>query len=297
MSPNPRRRSLLLAGLCTTALLPFAGALAKPGRSTIAEQALRALETRYGGRLGVVVLDTASGARVGHRAEERFPLCSTFKALAAAQVLARVDRGEERLDRRVVFSQEDLVTYSPVTEKKLGPPGMSMAELCHAAVTVSDNAAGNLLLQSFGGPAALTAFVRGLGDAVTRLDRWEPELNEAVPGDPRDTTSPGAMADSLRTLLVGDGLSAASRAQLAQWLIATTTGGQRLRAGLPADWRVGDKTGTGANGVANDVAIAWPPGRAPVLITAYYTGSPATPEERNAVHAEVGRIAARWVAT
>lgn len=295
VSPDPGRRSLLLAGLCAATVLPLGRALAGPDRSAIAGQALQALEQRHGGRLGVALVDSGSGARVGHRADERFPMCSTFKALAAALVLARVDRGEERLDRRVVFSSQDLVTYSPVTGERVGEPGMRMDELCHAAVTLSDNTAGNLLLDSFGGPAGLTAFVRGLGDEVTRLDRRETELNEALPGDPRDTTSPAAMAATLGSLLLGQALSAASREQLAAWLIATTTGAQRLRAGLPAQWRIGDKTGTGEHGVTNDVAIAWPPGRAPILITAYYAESPASPDQRSEVLAEVGRIATAWV--
>ncbi len=166
------RRSLLLAGAYAAALVPFRHAFAKasPAVESMHER-LQALERRHGGRLGVSILDTASGKRIGHRADERFPLCSTFKFLAAAQVLARVDRGEEQLQQRIVYSDKDLVTYSPETGKHVGAPGMTLAELCHAAITLSDNTAGNLLLDSFGGPAGLTAFARGLGDAVTRLDR------------------------------------------------------------------------------------------------------------------------------
>jgi beta-lactamase class A len=289
------RRSLLLAGAYTAALAPLSHAFAKSAPAIDMHERLQALERRHGGRLGVSILDTASGKRTGHRADERFPMCSTFKFLAAAQVLARVDRGEEKLERRIIFAKKDLVTYSPVTEKHLGAPGMSVAELCHAAITLSDNTAGNLLLDSFGGPAGLTAFARSLGDTVTRLDRRETELNEAIPGDPRDTTTPAAMLDDMRTLLLGDVLSPASRMQLADWLRATTTGGSRLRAGLPKDWRVGDKTGTSDNGVSNDIAIVWPPGRAPLLVTAYYAESTAPQETRNAVIAEVGRIAAERV--
>jgi beta-lactamase class A len=252
---------------------------------------LAELERRNGGRLGVAALDTASGRRVGHRTDELFPLCSTFKFLAAAFVLARVDRGEEKLDRRVVFSEKDLVTYSPVTKDHVGPGGMSMAEICEAAVTLSDNTAGNLQLASFGGPSGLTSYVRSLGDRTTRLDRIETELNEAKPGDPRDTTAPAAMLGTMQRLLIEDALSAASRDRLIGWLLASKTGARRLRAGLPADWRVGDKTGTGGNGTVNDVAIAFPPGRSPILIAAYYTESTISDDARNTVIADAARLA------
>ena len=286
------RRSLLLAGTYSAVLAPLGHALAKAAPATDMHERLQALERRHGGRLGVSILDTASGKRTGHRADERFPMCSTFKFLAAAQVLARVDRGEERLDRHIVYAKDDLVAYSPMTEKHVGAPGMTLAELCHAAITLSDNTAGNLLLDSFGGPAGLTAFARTLGDNVTRLDRRETELNEAIPGDPRDTTTPAAMLDDMHRLLLGDVLSPASRKQLGDWLLANTTGGSRLRAGLPGDWRVGDKTGTGDNGASNDIAIVWPADRAPLLITAYYAESTVPQETRNAVLAQVGEIAA-----
>jgi beta-lactamase class A len=265
--------------------------LALPAFANDAAKDLADLERRNGGRLGVAALDTASGRRAGHRADERFPLCSTFKFLAAALVLARVDRGEEKLDRRVVYSDKDLVTYSPVTKDGVGPRGLLLAELCDAAVTLSDNTAGNLLLASFGGPSALAAFTRTLGDDVTRLDRIETALNEAAPGDPRDTTTPAAMLHDMQRLLVGDALSASSRERLAGWLVASKTGAKRLRAGFPADWRVGDKTGSGDHGTANDVAIAWPSGRAPILVAAYYTGSTVADEVRSAVIADAGRLA------
>jgi beta-lactamase class A len=219
-------------------------------------------------------------------------MCSTFKFLAAACVLARVDKKEERLDRRVTFAESDLVTYSPVTKDRVGAGGMSVAELCEAAMTLSDNSAGNLLLASFGGPAGLTAFARSLGDDVTRLDRTETALNEATPGDPRDTTSPAAMLETMRKLVVGDALSAAAREQLIAWLIANKTGDKRLRAGLPKDWRVGDKTGSGDHGVANDIGIAWPPGRAPIIVSAYFAESPQSMEARSTVLEMVGRIVA-----
>ena len=279
------RRTLLATPLLTL-----------PAFADDAESSLRELERRNGGRLGVAMLDTAGGRRVVYRGDERFPLCSTFKFLASALMLARVDRGEERLYRRIVFSESDVVTYSPATKEYAGPSGMTVDAICAAAVTLSDNTAGNLMLASFGGPAGLTAFVRTLGDPVTRLDRIETELNEGTPGDPRDTTSPLAMLGTMQKLVTGDVLSVASRERLIGWLVANKTGDKRLRAGMPSSWRIGDKTGTGGNGSANDIAVAWPPGRAPVFVTVYYTGSTISDEARSAVIAEAGRIATAGVA-
>jgi beta-lactamase class A len=250
---------------------------------------LKRLETESSGRLGVALLDTGTGQCVGHRVNERFPMCSTFKVLVSGAVLHSVDAGKESLVRRIYFTDADLVAHSPETQKRVGPIGMTVAELCEAAMTLSDNTAGNLLLASIGGPQGLTAFVRSLGDDVTRLDRIETELNEAAPDDPRDTTSPDAMASDLRALALGNVLSTKSRAQLIGWLAANMTGGKRLRAGLPAGWRVGDKTGTGEQGTANDVAVIWPPDRAPFVITAYLTGAAAPAERQDAVMAAVGR--------
>jgi len=249
-----------------------------------------ALERARGGRLGVAVLDTETGRRMTHRGDELFPLCSTFKFLAAAAVLARVDRKEERLDRRIPVAKSDLVPYSPVTEKRAGEE-MTVAEICEAAMTLSDNTAGNLLLESLGGPSGLTAFVRSLGDSVTRLDRFETELNEVGPGDPRDTTTPLAMIRNLNKLLLEPTLSESSRRHLTAWLVGNKTGDARLRAGFPPDWRIGDKTGTG-NGIANDIAVVWPVERAPVLVAAYLRGARAPVEARNVVLAEVARIIA-----
>lgn len=285
MAVQPTRRAVLTVPFLTVPLL------AVPAFANDAKPKFAELERRNGGRLGVAAFDTASGRRIGHRSEERFPMCSTFKFLAAAFVLARVDRGEERLDRRIVYSTQDLVTYSPITKDHVGPAGLSVAELCDATMTLSDNTAGNLLLASFGGPAGLTAYARSLGDQTTRLDRIETALNEGLPDDPRDTTSPIAMLGTMQRLLLGDALSAASRDHLTGWLIANKTGDKRLRAGMPG-WKVGDKTGTGGNGSANDIAIAWPTGRAPLLVTVYYTGSTISDEARNDVIAEAGRIVA-----
>jgi beta-lactamase class A len=173
---------------------------------------------------------------------------------------------------------------------------MTLAELCDAAVTLSDNTAGNLLLAAIGGPAGLTAYLRSLGDKVTRLDRIEPFLNDVAPGDRRDTTSPAAVAMTLRQLVLGDALSPDSRARLTGWLVGCKTGDDRLRAGLPAGWRVGDKTGTGPHGDTNDIAVLWPPGRPPLVVTTYLSESSAPPERRNAALATVGRAVAQFVA-
>lgn len=287
----PSRR--LVLGAAGAAWL--AGGLGRARRAWAAE-GLRArlapdlarIETGSGGRLGVAVLDTGTGERAGHREHERFPLCSTFKLLAAAAVLARVDAGQDRLDRRIAYDRADLVAYSPVTGPRVGEGGLTLAELCEAAMILSDNTAGNLLLAALGGPAGLTAYARSLGDETTRLDRIEPELNEALPGDPRDTTTPAAMLANLETLLLGDALRAASRERLTRWMLDSRTGGARLKAGLPSSWRVGDKTGTGERGTANDVAVAWPTDRPPVLVAAYLTEATAAPEGRNAALAGVG---------
>jgi beta-lactamase class A len=267
----------------TRAAAGFADALAP---------AIMRIESESGGRLGVAVLDTRTDARFGHRADERFPMCSTFKLLAAAAILARVDDGKERLERRVRFEAGDIVVNSPVTKNRAGGEGMSLDELCEAAMTFSDNTAGNLLLAALGGPAGLTAYARSLGDTVSRLDRIEPELNEARPGDPRDTTTPVAMLANLRVLALGEALSAGSRAQLVRWLIANKTGDTRLRAGLPGGWRVGDKTGAGEQGTTNDVAVIWVPERAPAIVSVYLTQTSASAEQRNGTLAAVGRAVA-----
>lgn len=286
----PRRP--LLAGLLLAPALVPAGRAAAAAPEEGFRAGLAALEAQHGGRLGVAMLDGGSGRLLAYRGEERFPMCSTFKAIAAARVLARVDRGEERLDRRLHYPQDSVVTYSPATGPQAGAAGMTMDAICEAAVTLSDNTAGNLMLDSFGGPAGLTAWLREIGDGVTRLDRRETELNEAIPGDPRDTTTPAAMAGLLRTLLLGEALSPASRARLAGWMVDCRTGDARLRAGLPSGWRVGDKTGSGGDKATNDIAIVWPPGRAPVLVAAYYVGSPAADAVRATVLAAAGKLVA-----
>jgi beta-lactamase class A len=282
------RRTMLSGSLIAAPALLSLHAAADDAEFAVLRE-LDALERRHGGRLGVAILSGTNG--VGRRDDERYALCSTFKFLAAAFVLLRVDRRQESLTRRVVYSKDDLVTYSPTTEKHVGS-GLTIGEICEAAMVLSDNTAGNLLLDSFGGPAGLTSFMRSLGDTVTRLDRRETELNEATPGDPRDTTTPIAMIEMLRKIVLGSVLSASSREQLIAWLVANKTGDKRLRAGIPQGWRVGDKTGSGSNNATNDIAVIWPPDRAPILVTAYYAEARATDDERNAVLAEVGRLAA-----
>ncbi|KQT73570.1 class A beta-lactamase [Methylobacterium sp. Leaf465] len=259
--------------------------------------ALARIAGDLGGRAGIAVLDTSGGPALLHDAEGAFPLCSTFKLLLAAAILARVEAGRERLDRRLAYGEADLDTYAPVTTRALragGPEAgaMSVEALCAAALVWSDNTAANLLLDALGGPAALTAYGRSLGDPVTRLDRTEPDLNSAVPGDPRDTTRPAAMAATVGKILLGPSLTEASRARLEGWMTASRTGTKRLRAGLPADWGVGDKTGSGAYGTANVVALLRPPARAPLVAAIYLTGSDTTSEARDAAHAAIGRVIA-----
>lgn len=254
------------------------------------ESGCAALERQYGGRLGAAIIDTASGRRAAWRGEERFPLCSTFKLLLAGAVLARVDAGGAALDERITVRRRDLVSYSPVVEKELARGAMTIESLCLAAVTVSDNAAANLLLRRIGGPPALTAFLRSLGDPVTRLDRIEPALNDVGPGEERDTTTPAAIAETVRQLLVAEvALSPRSRERLVTWAMATSTGQARLRAGIPAPWPLAHKTGTGDQ-ASNDVGVAWAPG-GPLVVSAYYVAPEASPPVREAVLAGVGRLA------
>jgi beta-lactamase class A len=286
-SASPSRRSVLM----WIGLLPFATGRA---RASVAQAAmrLRELEPKSKGRLGVALLDTSNGVRAVYRADELFPMCSTFKFLAVAAVLSRIDDGSERLDRRIPFGRADLMDYAPVTTMHVADGGMTVADLCGAAITVSDNTAANLLLNTIGGPAGLTAYARGLGDSVTRLDRTEPDLNEARPGDPRDTTSPNAMLRDIQQILLGDALSTRSRTRLADWLAGGTTGATRFRAGVSENWKVGEKTGSGASGTSNDIGVIWPPERKPILAAAFLTESTAPPEVRDKVLADVARIAA-----
>jgi beta-lactamase class A len=290
------RREVVTGVVATVATFGLLKANAVHAAAPFLAEELSQIESGSGGRLGVAILDTGTQRHAEHRAGELFPMCSTFKLLAAAAVLKRVENGQDQLQRRIKFLSSDIVVYSPVTKDHIGGDGMTLAELCAAAVNYSDNTAGNLLLASLGGPQALTAYARSIGDMITRLDRIEPDLNEAVPGDPRDTTSPAAMLQDLRSLLFGNVLSAASKDQLTTWLLGNRTGDARLRAGLPPGWRCGDKTGSGERGSTNDIGVIWPPQSAPVLVTIYLTETTATSEARNATLADVGRAIARALA-
>jgi beta-lactamase class A len=287
------RRSFLAALAASAACVRArAAASSAEERLALANKRLAEIEAREGGKLGVFVRDTGGGATIEHRADERFPMCSTFKLLTAAAALKRVDDGAERLDRTIAYGPNDLLEYAPIVKAHVAEGGMTVADLCAAAIDWSDNTAGNLILQSIGGPAGFTQFARSLGDELTRLDRNEPTLNESLPGDPRDTTSPRAMATNMQKVLLGDALSDASRHQLQTWLIGDKVGDKRLRAGLPPSWRIGDKTGTGDRGSTNAVAIIWPPGRAPLIATVYYTESSASVDARNAIHKAIGALIA-----
>ena len=275
-------------------LLTFLAASAASGGKDAAAR-ITAIETRIGGRIGVAAVDTSNDKHLDYRAEERFPMCSTFKFLAAAAVLKRVDEKKEKLERFVPYNAKDILEYAPVTKEHLNEGGMTLGALCEAAIEQSDNTAGNLLLNAIGGPAGLTNFVRALGDPVTRLDRIEPELNSAIPGDERDTTTPAAISLDMQKLLLGDALSEASRRKLDDWLQRNETGGSMIRAGVPKTWSVGDKTGRGANGATNDIAIMRPPGRAPILLAIYSVGSTATANDRAAAIAEVTKVVAEFL--
>jgi beta-lactamase class A len=298
-----RRQSLLLAS--TSLLLPFVG-VARAGARPVAElPALAALERKVGGRLGVALLDTGSGQLVGYRLDERFGMCSTFKMPLAATILREVDQGRMRHDQWVAYGPADKVAHAPITEQHLKRGGMTLIALAEAAQTTSDNVAANVLLKLIGGPAGFTSILRSTGDTITRLDRYEPHMNHVKGQDARDTTTPAAIARTTERLLTSDWLSSASRELLIGWMVATTTGELRIRAGLPNNWRSGDKTGTGwapqMPNKYNDVAITWPPGKAPLVISAFYeTARPykgGMRDEDQAVLAEVGRIAAAWSAT
>ena len=269
------------------------------GRDQVTRQwndTLAHIERSAQGHLGVAMLDTGSGLALGWRQDERFAMASTFKLVLAGWMLALVDQGKERLDARVVYGRDVVVDYSPVSGPRAGDGGgLTVAELCSATVSLSDNTAANVLLARHGGPAGFTAFVRALGDRSTRLDRNEPSLNEAAVGDPRDTTTPLAMLQTMHKLVLGDVLTPASRVWLQRWLAETSTGDKRLRAGAPG-WKVGDKTGTARSGTSNDIGVLWPAGGgAPVLVTCYLTQSTASPEQRDAAIAQVARavLAAR----
>jgi len=250
--------------------------------------AARAEETALSARLGAAVLDTATGQFWRYHADERFPMDSTHKAFSCAALLAKVDKGEASLDRRVVILATDIEPYSPITENKIAPDAMSLSELCGAALGVSDNTAANFILAALGGPGGVTAFFRALGDETSRLDRTETDLNEAEPGDVRDTTTPAAAVADLNKILLGSALKPVSRERLKHWMINDRVAGPLLRAALPEDWRIADKTGAGGHGSRGVVAVIWPPNRAPLVAAIYLADTSASIEARNAAIKNIG---------
>ena len=283
-------------GLTRRALLGASALLfARPARAADEEydtpgRRFMAMEKQLGLRINVAALDTGNGNSIFYRESERVLMCSTFKVMLVAATLARIDSGKERLDRVVHYQKSDLLDYAPETTKNIAR-GMSVRELCAAAITLSDNTAANLLFAGVDGPAGLTRFARGLGDSRTRFDRIEGALN--VPDGELDTTTPSAMLANLKGLLLDDSLLPASRQQLTDWMIGCATGLARLRAGLPPGWRAGDKTGSGGVGQLNDIAILWPPGaRKPVLVCAYTQGNKPDDTADDHALADIGKIIA-----
>lgn len=284
------RRTLLLI-----LLVLAAPPLAQAGDGAILAAA-RQIEAGLVARVGLSIHDTGSGESWQYRADERFPMASTFKVLACGTLLSRADTGEIDPGQQVEIMRRDILSYAPVTERRVGAR-MSLHSLCEATMRTSDNTAVNKVLDALGGPGAVTRFTRSLGDETTRLDRREPDLNEGRPGDPRDTTTPAAMAATLRDLVLEDALSPASREQLVQWLVDNEVGGPLLRAGLPDDWRIGDRTGAGGHGTRGVVAALWPPERAPLIAVVYITETTASMDERNAAIAFIGEVLAETVST
>jgi len=272
--------------LCSSLALLASPSLAQPAPVA----AIADYETASGGRIGLCVENLRTGAKIAWRADERFVMCSTFKVSLAACVLASVDKGLTRLDELIAYGPDDLLEYAPVAKQNLEKGAMSVADMCKAAVELSDNTCANALLVRVGGPSALTAFWRSIGDEVSRLDHNEPELNRSPPGDPHDTTTPAAMAGNLRSLIFGNVLSLNSRERLTAWMLGCKTGDNRLRAGLPKDWRVGDKTGNNGKDAAGDIAMTWSTRGEAVLICAYTQGGAPTARQIEAVFAGIGRF-------
>ncbi|MFJ7586641.1 class A beta-lactamase [Streptomyces sp. NPDC097617] len=293
---SPSRRALLTvgAGAALAATLPAGAARAasRHGEGDVVAR-LRGLEREYGARLGVYARDTATGRTVVHRADELFPMCSLFKTVAAAAVLRDLDHDGAHLAQRIHYTLQDVTDAGggSITEKPENiAGGLTVAELCSAAIAQSDNAAGNLLLRELGGPTAITRFCRSLGDRTTRLDRWEPALNSAEPSRVTDTTSPRAIGRTYARLALGDALDSGDREQLKRWLLSNTTSNDRLRAGLPKDWAVADKTGAGSYGTNNNVGVAWPPGRPPVVLSILSTLPEATAARDNTLIARAAKL-------
>lgn len=251
---------------------------------------IAALESKNSGRIGVSVVSANGATLLSYRGNERFAMCSTFKALLGAVILSRVDSNLESLERSISYNSTDILEYAPITKNHLNTGHMTVSELTAASLQYSDNTAANLLLNAIDGPKTLTKYLRSIGDNITRLDRNEPSLNTNTLNDLRDTSTPDAMTKTLQKVLIGDSLSPASKEQLKLWMFGNTTGDSKLRAGFDKFWMIGDKTGSGENGASNDVAIVFPRGLPPFIITVFYTGSTASNDTKNAVIAEVARI-------
>ncbi|HDG1687622.1 MAG: KLUC family extended-spectrum class A beta-lactamase [Kluyvera cryocrescens] len=284
------KKSLRQFALLAATVFPLlAGSVSLQAQTLSVEQKLAALEQRSGGRLGVALIDTADGSQILYRGDERFAMCSTSKVMAAAAVLKQSESQHDLLNQRIEIKKGDLTNYNPIAEKHVGG-SMSLSELSAAALQYSDNVAMNKLIAQLGGPQGVTAFARKIGDETFRLDRTEPTLNTAIPGDPRDTTSPRAMAQTLRNLTLGKALGDAQRAQLVTWMKGNTTGTTSIQAGLPASWVVGDKTGSGDYGTTNDIAVIWPKDRAPLVLVTYFTQPQPEAESRRDVLASAAKI-------
>lgn len=289
MNPHPLRRRLLLSALAVPVMGICQPVLSDDQKIRSIQKKLAAFETVSGGRLGVFAINTERGSYVQYRANERFAFCSTFKAIVAAAILQRSMLDRQLMQQRVVYQNADLVIWSPVTEKHVDS-GMTVAELCEATIRYSDNTAVNLLIKQLGGLDAVNRFARSVGDRSFRLDRWEPDLNSAIPGDVRDTTTPASMARTLQRLTLGDVLGDPPRDQFQRWLKGNTTGAESIRAGVPAGWAVGDKTGTGSYGTTNDIGVLWPPGEAPIVMVVFFTQKQQDAKARRDVIAEATRI-------
>ena len=264
----------------------------KPPRLNYAS--LQRIEERLDGRLGVTLVDSSGEVLESYRGNERFAMCSTFKLALGAAILERAEAGELSMEDNIEYDSSDVLEYAPITGEHVDEGSMTVRDLAAAISTHSDNTAANLLLERIGGPSVLTRFFREHGDDVTRLDRTEPDLNENAPGDARDTTTPDAMAGLVQRLIFGDAMTEQARGQIADWAIANTTGDQRIRAGIPEGWRVGDKTGT-CWSAYNDVAIVWPPNGDPFILAVYIDRPDTTPRQINRAMAEIGAMAARYM--
>jgi beta-lactamase class A len=294
MNHSRNRRRLLLAAVSVPIATIWTSWATQGDAAVTAQANLVKLEQTLAGRLGVFALNTANGKQLSYRGDEYFPMCSTFKVILASAILKRSTQIDGLMQQRIKYQQSDLVTYSPITERYV-KDGMTVDALCAAAIQYSDNTASNLLMKILGGPGAVTTFARSIGDRQFRLDRWETALNSSIPGDRRDTSTPNAMANSLQRLAFGGALEPHLQLKLRVWLQGNTTGAARIRAGVPADWQVGDKTGTGDYGTANDVALLWPPRRSPVVVAIYTTQGEKDAKARNDVIASAARIVVDWL--